>query len=78
MILIETFVGWFLSVISNGIGEKSKRKKEIQNLQDSTRQEVVREVKGDLLACIEEMNGQFKDFEKLIEKGLVSKCLVCR
>lgn len=74
MILIETFVGWFLNVISNGIGEKRKRKKEIQNLQDSTRQEVVREVKGDLLACIEEMNRQFKDFEKLIEKGFYSSC----
>ena len=41
MILIETFVSWFLGVISNGIGEKSKRKREIKNLQDSTRQEVV-------------------------------------
>lgn len=30
MILIETFVSWFLGVISNGIGEKSKRKREIK------------------------------------------------
>lgn len=74
MILIETFVSWFLGVISNGIGEKSKRKREIKNLQDSTRQEVVREVKNDLLACIEEMNEQFKDFEKLREKGFHSSC----
>lgn len=73
-ILIEALVGWFLDVISNGIGEKCKRKKEIQNLQDSTRQEVAREVKSDLLACIEEMNEQFKDFEKLIEKGFYSSC----
>ena len=34
---------------------------------NSTRQEVVREVKNDLLACIEEMNEQFKDFENKIE-----------
>ena len=72
--MIETFVSWFLGVISNGIGEKSKRKREIKNLQDSTRQEVVREVKNDLLACIEEMNEQFKDFEKLREKGFHSSC----
>lgn len=74
MILIETFLSWFLGVISNGIGEKSKRKREIKNLQDSIGQEIVREVKNDLLACIEEMNEQFKDFEKLIEKGFHSSC----
>ena len=74
MILIETFVSWFLGVISNGIGEKSKRKREIKNIQDSTRQEVVREEKNDLLTCIEEMNEHFKDFEKLREKGLHSSC----
>ena len=74
MILIETFVSWFLGVITNGIGEKRKRQREIKNLQDNTRQEVVREVKNDLLACIEEMNEQFKDFEKLREKGFNSSC----
>lgn len=32
MILIETFVSWFLGVISNGIGEKNKRKREMSCL----------------------------------------------
>lgn len=74
MILIEALVSWILSVVSNCIGEKRKRKTEIKSLQETTRQEIVKEVKNDLLACIEEMNEQFKDFEELIEKGFHSSC----
>jgi len=74
MILIETFISWFLGVVTNGIGEKRKRKKELESIQKTTRQEIAKEVKDDLLACIEEMNEQFKDFEKLREIGAQSSC----
>lgn len=74
MILIETFFSWFLGAVSNGISEKRKRKREIKSVQETARQEIVKEVKNDLLACMEEMNEQFKDFEKLREKGFHSGC----
>lgn len=72
--MIDTFFGWILSFVSGRIGERKKQRKESEQLQDIMKREIIKEVKNDLLDCINEMNMQFKDFEELREKGIHNNC----
>ena len=72
--MIETVISWILGIISNCIGKKRSQKVEKKQKRENIKREIAKEVKSDLLACIEEGTEQFKDFEKLRKRGYESNC----